>query len=91
MDAVTLEIQNLRKENGADKASTCRYRVLRFDDEIRHGVKHTKEHFDQILDDIEGYEHYCEENPEYKNNKAVLAIENVRRVYRECRDNGSFL
>lgn len=75
-------------ENGA---TTCRYRILRFNDEILHDQRHTKEHFDQILDDVTRYEKFCKDHPEYENNKAILAIENIKRVYKKCTDEGTFL
>lgn len=74
-----------------NEATTCRYRILRFNDEILHDQKHTKEHFDQILDDVTRYEKFCTEHPEYENNKAVLAIENIKRVYKKCSDENTFL
>lgn len=73
------------------EATTCRYRILHFNDEVLHGARHTKEHFDQILDDITRYERYCDEHPEYENNKAVLAIGNIKRVYQKCNDEVTFL
>ncbi len=76
---------------GENEATMSRYRILRFNDEILHDKKHTKEHFDQILDDITRYEKYCEEHPEYENNKAVLAIANIEAVYRECGKENKFL
>ena len=91
LDATNAMLERLRNENGEDKATTCRYRILRFDDEIRHGTRHSKEHFDQILEDITEYERYCNDHPDYKNNKAVLAIENIKRVYQLCTNEGSFL
>lgn len=91
LDAVSKELQELRAENSEDRATTCRYRILRFNDEIQHDTKHSKEHFDQIMDDITEYENYCDTHPNYKNNKAVLAIENIKRVYRNCTTEGSFL
>lgn len=72
-------------------ASTCRYRLIRFDDELRHNVKHTQEHFDQILDDVTIYETYCKAHPLYPNSKAVLAIENIKETYSKCRKENSFL
>ena len=74
-----------------NEATTCRYRILRFNDEILHGQRHTKEHFDQILEDITRYETYCDEHPKYENNKAVLAITNIKGVYRKCSDENTFL
>lgn len=73
------------------EATTCRYRILHFNDEVLHGTKHSKEHFDQILDDITKYERYCDEHPEYENNKAVMAIENIKRVYQKCAGENIFL
>ena len=91
LDSVNRSIGELRQENGENQASTFRYRILRFDDEIRHDAKHTKEHFDQILEDITEYEKYCSSHPEYRNNKAMLAIENIKRIYKECSNEGTFL
>lgn len=68
-----------------------RLRILRFNDELIQGKRHTKEHFDEILDDINNYEDYCANHSDYKNNKAVLAIENVERVYRELESENGFL
>lgn len=86
--ALTIEVLDKLDENSA---STCRYRLIRFDDELRHHVKHTQEHFDQILDDITTYERYCKEHPNYPNSKAVLAIENIKSTYVKCRKENSFL
>lgn len=66
-------------------------RILRFDDEVRHDDKHTKEHFDQILEDITKYERFCKDNPDFENNKASLAIDNIKKVYKKCTDEGTFL
>lgn len=86
--ALTVDVLDKLDENSA---STCRYRLIRFDDELRHDVKHTQEHFDQILDDITTYERYCKEHPNYPNSKAVLAIENIKSTYVKCRKENSFL
>ena len=72
-------------------AKQCRLRILRFNDEILQNRRHTKEHFDEILGDITEYEIYCSEHKDYKNNKAVMAIHNVNRVYSECMAKNSFL
>ena len=74
-----------------NEAKNSRYRVLRFDDEIRHGKKHTEEHFNQILDDIDMYDDYCKEHPKYPNSKAVMAIANIKKVYERCKNEDSFL
>lgn len=37
----------------------------------------------EALSEIDFYERYCKEHPEYENNRAVLAIQNIERVYSE--------
>ena len=91
LDSLHEMFADLKKEISEDRATTSRYRILRFDDEIRHDEHHTKEHFDQILDDITEYEKYCDGHPDYRNNKAVMAIENIKRVYQKCTNEGTFL
>ncbi len=87
--AMNVEIMDKLNES---EATDARYRIIRFDDEIRHRVvKHTEEHFNQIMSDIDEYERYCSTHPDYKNSKAVMAIENVRRTYEKCRKENSFL
>lgn len=84
-------LNGLAKMIAENEATTCRYRILRFNDEILHDQKHTKEHFDQILDDVTRYEKFCAEHPEYENNKAAMAIENIKRVYQNCSNDNTFL
>ena len=69
----------------------CRTRILRFNDEILHKQRHTKEHFDQILVDISNYEMYCSEHKDYKNNIANLAIKHVKDTYSNCEADGTYL
>lgn len=85
------KIDKLQCSSDQGMAYTWRYRILRFNDEILHGQKHSKEHFDQILEDVQNYENYCIENPKFQNNKAVFAIRNIKNVYQKCTDEGSFL
>ena len=73
------------------KAETARYRIIRFNDEIRHDVRHTEEHFTQIIEDIDTYEKFCEEHPKFHNGKAVRSIANIRKIYDKCCEEHSFL
>lgn len=83
-------LEKLSKEIGEYEATTSRYRILRFSDEILHDVTHSKEHFDQVLDDITTYKRFCEEHSDYENNKAELAIENIKSTYKKCCEENSF-
>lgn len=64
-----------------NKADERRANILRFNNELIRGLPHTKEEFVEILTDIDVYERYCREHPEYENNRAVHAIANIGRVY----------
>ena len=85
------KIDKLQCSSDQGMAYTWRYRILRFDDEIRHGEKHSKEHFDQIIEDIDEYEDYCRDHPEFPNSKVVFAIRNIKNVYQKCTDECTFL
>ena len=91
LDLLIQEITEVKREVGESSAVTSRYRILRFDDEILHEIKHSKEHFDQILLDIDVYEKFCEAHPDFKNNLAVMAIKHIKEIYAKCSRENSFL
>ena len=72
-------------------AKAARYRIIRFDDEVRHQVLHTKEHYDQIIIDIDTYESFCKDNEWFVNNQAHWEIANIRKRYEEHNVDNSFL
>ena len=88
---LTKEVDTLKKEEELERARQARQRILRFNDEILFNKRHSKEHFDEILDDIDTYEDYCDTHEDYENNKAVLAISTIREVYKECLKDHDFL
>lgn len=65
--------------------------ILRFNTELIRGLKHTEEDFNEIMHNITCYERYCRDHPEYPNNRAVRAINNINRVYDELMKTGGFL
>lgn len=75
------EIDTIRDENREVHAKDCRVRILRFADEIYLEQPHSQEHFKQILGDITHYERYCESHPEFENQIAVAAIEQITESY----------
>lgn len=91
MDQLQKSIDEHIAKDAERDAKACRLRILRYNDEIIQGQRHTREHFNEILDDITAYEKYCDQHPCFENSKAVLAIENVKRVYRKCVQDNSFL
>ena len=68
-----------------------RTRILHFNNELVRNLKHTKEEFVEILAEIDAYEEYCRSHPEYPNNRAVIAIDNLRDVYKERLKKNDFL
>ena len=91
IDAVISEVELMRKEFEEERTSLARIRILRFSDEVRHGVRHSKESFDQVNLDIDTYHRYCNTHPDYKNNRAVMAIKNIENVYARCLRDNDFL
>ena len=85
------EIDTLKKEEELERVRMARQRILRFNDEILFEKRHSKEHFDEVLDDIDTYEEYCRTHEDYENNKAVLAIATIREVYMDCLKTHDFL
>ena len=74
-----------------EEAINCRYRILRFGDEVKHGTRHSQEHFEQILADIDAYEIYCKDHKDFKNNKTKVTTERILDVYRKCVETDDFL
>lgn len=88
---IRLEFGELKEADELKEIRSARRRILRTNDEIYNHVKHSREYFDDVLEDINAYENYCRKNPDFRNGKAALAIENIERVYRECMKEGNFL
>lgn len=72
-------------------ADMHRARILQFNTELLRDIKHTEEDFTEILYNIDCYERYCREHPDYQNNRAVHAIANIGRVYDERLEKHDFL
>lgn len=79
------------KEDKLETIRSARSRILRFHDEVRHGTLHTEEHYNDIIDDIDMYETYCKQNPEYPNMKAEVAIGDIKEEYKRHSLENSFL
>lgn len=72
-------------------ADVTRARILHFNNELLRDIPHTKEEFIEVLAEIDAYEKYCKTHEDYKNNRAVLAIENIRETYKERLKRRDFL
>ena len=90
-DQTTEQMRGIVKQIEEHEATRIRVRVLGFNGEIMRGQLHTREDFIDILDEIGAYEEYCRTHADYHNNRAVFAIENIKRVYKNCMEKGKFL
>lgn len=91
LDKLAATIEDNREVRKRDKADDARRRILAASDEILHCVPHSKEWWDQVNDDVTGYNQYCASHPEYRNNKAVHAIENLDKEYSKKLEINDFL
>lgn len=71
-------------------ADSSRQRILRFNGELRRGIRHDEEEFNDVLEAIDDYERFCHNHPDYPNCKAVQAIQNIKRVYDKCIQENDF-
>lgn len=98
LDGQRKDIDNLKNSftefEGSDalkEAQGSRRRILRFNDELLRNIDHSKEYFDDILEDIKTYENYCHTHPAFENGKTVMADKNIKRCYEQCMERQSFL
>ena len=77
--------EHIRIDNERN-ADAHRVQILRFNRELLQGLPHTHEDFIEALHEIDFYERYCRTHEEYENNRAILAIENIKRAYCEWQE-----
>lgn len=92
------EVAEIRKagekrdtEEGDRNAKAVRLRILRFGDEVRHQQRHSKEHWDDMMQDITEYNSYCGGHPDFKNQKAQSTIKLLVKEYERCLAENDFL
>ena len=88
LDSYVKQLEQAQLECEAKRART---RILRFGDEVRLNVKHSKDSFDEVLADITFYDTYCSNHPDFKNNRTKSTEKVIVDVYEECLRNDSFL
>lgn len=91
IDKLSERIDELDAREKVKQAQDCRTRILRFDDELRNKIPHSLEYFQEILRDVDFYEKFCREVPDFQNSYAVDAVAHIKKVFRECKDNNSFI
>ena len=84
-------IDKMEAEAEEREIKHARIRILRFRDECSHDVRHSEEHFEQVIEDIDTYESYCRDHPDFKNNKAVTSVQIIKDTYKRRLVNNDFI
>ena len=85
------DVAEIRDQLARENADDARRNILLFDDELRRGLEHSEESYDQILDDMKFYERYCAHHKDYENNKAANAIRHINDVYVRVKAENKFI
>ena len=85
------ELDELKEREAIKNADDARNRILKFADELRQHIRHSKEYFDQIISDIDMYLSFCRENKDYPNSKADIAIKYILECYDKVIKENDFL
>lgn len=91
MEDLEDKVGDMEEKREMDRAMNARRRILRFSDECIRKEQHSKEYFDNVLEDISEYKRYCEDHPKFKNEKCVLAVSNIEKAYNHCLEYNDFL
>lgn len=91
LDDLDKKVEKIDSESNKEKALAARRRILRTADECRVKVKHSEEYFNNVLEDISFYKDYCNDNPKFENEKAVIAISIIEKAYRHAHETNDFL
>ena len=75
------KIDALAERVNENQAILARTHILRFSDEIKNGIEHSKEYFRQQLDDCDTYEKFCESHPDFKNSYTLIANQHIKETY----------
>lgn len=76
-------IQKINNKIDQRTAVGCRIRILKFMDEIIEGWEHSKDSYNQIMQDITHYHQYCEEHPQFLNHQTDATIERLKKDYEQ--------
>lgn len=89
---VIKERQDEQDHRDAERdAKKARSEILSFNDEILNGIRHSEKMFDNALDNITTYNRYCAEHPDFINDRTHEAESNIKKMYRTCAEEHSFL
>ena len=91
IDDVEVKLDSHIKEEEWANAKQIRVRILRFNDELCRGTQFSENHFEDILEDIDVYERFCDTHPDYHNGKGAIAMAHIKTEYEKHMVNHDFL
>ena len=81
IDEVNKNVDALSDKVDENQAILARTHILRFADDLKNGISHSEEYFEQQLDDIKTYNMYCDTHKDFKNERTVLSSEYIKKRY----------
>lgn len=91
IEGLTEKVDKIQDTIDEREAVLSRTHILRFNDELYNGIQHSKEYFDQTLEDITTYNEFCASHPKFKNERTVMAIDNIKVTYQKLHNEHKFL
>lgn len=82
-DTLDKKIDTVKAKADEYNAVSCRVRILRFEDELQVKQKHSKDSWDQVMSDIDSYETYTKQHPDFRNNQTVATVTHIKHGYNE--------
>ena len=82
-DTLDKKIDTVKAKADEYNAVSCRVRILRFEDELQAKQKHSKDSWDQVMSDIDSYETYTKQHPDFRNNQTVATVTHIKHGYNE--------
>lgn len=79
--AISEKLDALDKKVDENQATTIRVRILQFEDSLQSGKEHSKDSWNQVMDDISRYEQYTNSHPNFKNNITEASVKHINKVY----------
>ena len=88
LDSIETEVTTLKEENTKQNTAFEEYtvvqsrkRIIEAADELRHGVDHSDEWFNSVLESCSDYEKYCNDHPKFPNEKSRASIQLIKDCY----------
>lgn len=81
MESIVKKLDDIETKVDEQSMRSSRYRIIRFDDELTMGFKHSIDHFNQIIEDIDVYQTYCDTHPHFVNHKGKNAMKRILKAY----------